>query len=100
MFVLLGASVEGAAWFNVFAAAGEYFYHSTLRTPHGFGYFQSPEQHSIHHQLDIHDFNYGDITWWDRLFGTFKETDEFVPRCGFADDKEKNLGRMLLFQDS
>jgi sterol desaturase/sphingolipid hydroxylase (fatty acid hydroxylase superfamily) len=101
MFPLLGASVGGAAWFNVFAALGEYFYHSNLRTPRWFGWFiQRPEHHSVHHQLDVHDFNFGDITWWDRLFGTFKETEEFAPRCGFPGDHERKLGRMLLFRDS
>ena len=39
MFSLLGASLGGAAWFNVFAVFGEYFYHSNLRTPHWLGYF-------------------------------------------------------------
>jgi sterol desaturase/sphingolipid hydroxylase (fatty acid hydroxylase superfamily) len=101
MFPLLGASVQAGAWFNVFAALGEYFYHSNLRTPAWFGYFiQRPEHHSIHHQLDVHDFNYGDITWWDRLFGTFRETNEFAAQCGFPDGHEKNLGRMLLFRDN
>jgi sterol desaturase/sphingolipid hydroxylase (fatty acid hydroxylase superfamily) len=101
MFSLLGGSVQAGAWFNVFAAVGEYFYHTNLRTPHWFGYFiQRPEHHSIHHQLDVHDFNYGDITWWDRLFGTFKETDEFAPQCGFPSGREKNLGRMILFHDN
>jgi sterol desaturase/sphingolipid hydroxylase (fatty acid hydroxylase superfamily) len=101
MFTLLGGSVEGAAWFNVFAATGEFFYHSNLRTPRWMGYFlQRPEHHSIHHQLDVHDYNYGDITWWDRLFGTFRETDEFAPRCGFPAERERNLGRMLLFHEN
>jgi sterol desaturase/sphingolipid hydroxylase (fatty acid hydroxylase superfamily) len=98
---LLGGSVQAAAWFNVFAAVGEYFYHTNLRTPHWFGYFiQRPEHHSIHHQLDVHDFNYGDITWWDRLFGTFKETDEFAAQCGFPSAHEKDLGRMILVHDN
>lgn len=101
VFSLLGGSVQAGAWFNVFAAVGEYFYHTNLRTPHWFGYFiQRPEHHSIHHQLDVHDFNYGDITWWDRLFGTFKEVDEFAPQCGFPAGREKNLGRMILFHDN
>jgi sterol desaturase/sphingolipid hydroxylase (fatty acid hydroxylase superfamily) len=74
IFSLLGGSVQAGAWFNVFAAVGEYFYHANLRTPRWFGYFiQRPEHHSIHHQLDVHDLNYGNITWWDRLFATFKE---------------------------
>jgi len=100
MFSLLGASMAGAAWYNVFAVFGEYFYHSNLRTPHWMGYFlQRPEHHSVHHQLDLHRFNYGDITWWDRLFGTFRETDTFADRCGFPEDHERHLGRMLLFRD-
>jgi sterol desaturase/sphingolipid hydroxylase (fatty acid hydroxylase superfamily) len=100
LFSLLGASPIAGAWFNVFATAGEYFYHSNLRTPRWLGWFlQRPEHHSIHHQLDLHDFNYGDITWWDRLFGTFREAEDFAPQCGFPDDHEKHLGRMLAFHD-
>jgi sterol desaturase/sphingolipid hydroxylase (fatty acid hydroxylase superfamily) len=100
LFTVLGASPEGSAWFNVFAVFGEYFYHSNLRTPHWFGYFiQRPEHHSIHHQLGVHGFNYGDITWWDRLFGTFRDTDDFVAQCGFPNGHERNLVRMLFFRD-
>lgn len=100
MFVFLGASPEAGAWFNVFAVLGEYFYHSNLRTPHWMGYFlQRPEHHSIHHELDVHAYNYGDITWWDRLFGTFKETDEFAGQCGFPNNHERRLMNMLRFRD-
>lgn len=101
LFAVLGASVEGALWNNVFAVFGEYFYHSNIGTPRWVGYFlQRPEHHSIHHQLDVHRFNYGDITWWDRLFGTFREAEEFAPQCGFPDDHETRLADMLLFRDS
>jgi sterol desaturase/sphingolipid hydroxylase (fatty acid hydroxylase superfamily) len=58
------------------------------------------EHHSVHHQLDLHSFNYGDITWWDRLFGTFRQTDTFAAHCGFPDNHERHLTRMLLFRDS
>lgn len=100
LFPVLGASPESAGWFNLFAATGEFFYHTNLKTPHWFGYFiQRPEHHSIHHQLDVHDFNYGDITWWDRIFGTFKDTREFTDRCGFKEGREQKLGDMLAFRD-
>jgi sterol desaturase/sphingolipid hydroxylase (fatty acid hydroxylase superfamily) len=100
MFALLGASPAGGAWFNAFAVIGEYLYHSNLRTPRWFGYFiQRPEHHSIHHQLDVDGFNFGDITWWDRLFGTFREAQDFAPRCGFPEDHEKHLTKMLFFHD-
>jgi sterol desaturase/sphingolipid hydroxylase (fatty acid hydroxylase superfamily) len=100
IYVLLGASIDGAAWYNVFAALGEFYYHANLRTPRWTGLFiQRPEQHSIHHQFGVHHYNYGDITWWDRLFGTFRETDEFVERCGYEAPREEHLGRMLLAVD-
>ncbi len=100
MYVFLGASPAAGAWFSVFAVLGEYFYHSNLRTPHWVGYFlQRPEHHSVHHQLDLHSFNYGDITWWDRLFGTFREAEDFAPQCGFPAGHERKLGGMLLFRD-
>jgi sterol desaturase/sphingolipid hydroxylase (fatty acid hydroxylase superfamily) len=100
MFSLLGASPTGGAWFNVFAVLGEYFYHSNLCTPRWVGYvLQRPEHHSVHHQLDVHGFNYGDITWWDRLFGTFRESDALAPQCGFPDNHERNLAGMLAFRD-
>ena len=100
IYLLLGASFEAAAWFNIFAAGGEMFYHSNLRTAHWLGYFiQRPEHHSIHHQLDVHDFNYGDITWWDRLFGTFRDTNSFAAACGFPNGNEQRLVPMLAFED-
>jgi len=100
VFILLGGSVEGAAWFNVFAASGEMFYHANIRTPRWIGYFmQRPEHHSIHHEVGVHNFNFGDITWWDRLFGTFREAPRFASSCGFTDDAERKLGSMLLLRD-
>ena len=100
IFPLLGASTDAAPWYSFFAALGEFYYHSNIRTPRWTGYFiQRPEHHSIHHQCDVHDFNYGDITWWDRLFGTFRETDTFAAQCGFAPGREQRLTEMLLFRN-
>lgn len=100
VFVLLGASVEASGWYSFFAALGEFFYHSNVRTPLWWGYFfQRPEQHSVHHQKNVHDFNYGDITWWDRMFGTFREAEHFVPQCGYAGTREQRLPAMLLLKD-
>lgn len=88
------------AWTSLFGAAGEYFYHSNIATPKWLGWFiQRPEHHSVHHELDVHKYNFGDITWWDRLFGTFKETDDFVQRCGFPGRQEELLMKMLRFKD-
>ena len=100
LFPLLGCSLLGSFWYNFFAATGEYFYHANLRSPAWLRFLiQTPELHSIHHQLDVHAYNYGDIPLWDRLFGTYRDTTEFVPRCGFHGDSEQKLGEMLLFRD-
>jgi len=100
LFSFLGATPEAAIWFNLFAATGEIFYHSNLKTPHWIGYvMQRPEHHSIHHEFNVHKFNFGDITWWDRLFGTFKDTDVFAARCGFEDGREQQIGEMIFFKD-
>jgi sterol desaturase/sphingolipid hydroxylase (fatty acid hydroxylase superfamily) len=71
-----------------------------LRTPGWLRFFvQTPELHSIHHQLDVHAFDYSDLPVWDRLFGTYRDAREFAPRCGFHGDSERGLGEMLLFRD-
>jgi sterol desaturase/sphingolipid hydroxylase (fatty acid hydroxylase superfamily) len=100
LYPLLGCSMMGAFWYNFFAATGEYFYHANLRTPKWLRYIiQTPELHSIHHQFDVHKYNYSDLPMWDRLFGTYKDTTEFIDRCGFPLGAEKKLGAMLAFKD-
>jgi len=100
LYGLLGVSLWGAYWFNFFAATAEYFYHANFRSPHWLRYFiQTPELHSIHHQLDVHTYNFSDLPLWDRLFGTYKDTTSFAPACGFPRQNERYLGRMLAFQD-
>ncbi|MEZ6007287.1 MAG: sterol desaturase family protein [Planctomycetota bacterium] len=100
VFPLMGSGIEAAPWYSFFAAFGEFFYHMNIRTPRWAGWFlQRPEQHSIHHQRSRHRGNYGDITWWDRMFGTFQEAEAFVPACGYARNREQRLAEMLAFQD-
>jgi hypothetical protein len=100
LFPLLGCSIAGAMWFNLFAAIGEFFYHSNTRSPRWLkSFIQTPELHSLHHELGVHAGNYGDLPVWDRLFGTYRDTADFAAQCGFPDHNERHLARMLLFQD-
>jgi len=100
IYQILGCSLMGAFWYNFFAATGEYFYHANIKTPGWLRYFvQTPELHSIHHQYDVHSFNFSDIPVWDRLFGTYKDTRAFTDRCGFPGTAEHRLGDMLIFKD-
>jgi sterol desaturase/sphingolipid hydroxylase (fatty acid hydroxylase superfamily) len=100
LYPLLGCSMMGAFWYNFFGATGEYFYHANIRTPRWLRFFiQTPELHSIHHQYDVHKYNFSDIPLWDRMFGTYKDTTTFVERCGFPAGAEQRLGAMLSFKD-
>ena len=100
LFPLLGASLMASFWYNFFAATGEYFYHANLKTPNWIRYFiQTPELHSVHHQYDVHKYNFSDIPIWDRIFGTYKDSISFTERCGFPDGAEQRIGEMLLFKD-
>jgi sterol desaturase/sphingolipid hydroxylase (fatty acid hydroxylase superfamily) len=100
VFTLLGLSIESSLVYTACCALGEYFYHTSIRTPRWIGYFfQRPEMHRIHHQMDRHKNNYGDIVWWDMLFGTYENPAMFDGRCGFSDEREERLADMLLFKD-
>jgi len=100
IYCVFGGTAEAGAWTSLFGAAGEYFYHSNIRTPKWLGWFiQRPEHHSVHHEIGVHKYNFGDITWWDRLFGTFKEAEFFADRCGFPGRQEARLIEMLRFKD-
>jgi len=100
LYPLLGCSLLGAFWYNFFAGTGEYFYHANVRTPHWLRcLIQTPELHSVHHQFDVHKYNFSDIPLWDRMFGTYKDTTDFVDRCGFPTGAEEKLIPMLAFKD-
>ena len=100
LFPVLGASLLASFWYNFFAATGEYFYHANLRSPKWLRYFiQTPELHSVHHQYDVHKYNFSDLPIWDRLFGTYKDAVEFTERCGFPEGAEQRIGDILRFKD-
>lgn len=100
VYTFLGLSLEAGAVYTLCTALGEFFYHTNVRTPRWIGFFfQRPEMHRIHHQHNRHKNNYGDITWWDMLFGTYENPREWVHTCGFDDAKEQQLLPMLAFKD-
>ncbi|MBK7842676.1 MAG: sterol desaturase family protein [Bdellovibrionales bacterium] len=100
VFAILGLSLEGAAYYTFFTAIGEFFYHTNVNTPQWLGYiFQRPEMHRYHHEYQQHKSNYGDIVWWDILFGTYRNPVKFESTCGFDDEKEQRLAEMLAWED-
>lgn len=100
VYTVLGLSVEGGMAYTACTALGEFFYHTNIRTPRWIGYFfQRPEMHRVHHQYGRHKNNYGDIVWWDMLFGTYENPKEFKATCGFDENNELRLREMLLYRD-
>jgi sterol desaturase/sphingolipid hydroxylase (fatty acid hydroxylase superfamily) len=100
VYTLLGLSLEGGVVYTACTAIGEFFYHTNVRTPRWVGFFfQRPEMHRIHHQYQRHRNNYGDITWWDMLFGTYENPKEWNASCGFDDEREQRLTDMLAYRD-
>ena len=100
VYTFLGLSLEAGAIYTLCTALGEFFYHTNVRTPRWVGFFfQRPEMHRIHHQYSRHKNNYGDITWWDMLFGTYENPKAWAQTCGFDDAKEQQLIRMLAYKD-
>jgi sterol desaturase/sphingolipid hydroxylase (fatty acid hydroxylase superfamily) len=100
IYLFFGASPLAGAWLGAVISMVGFFSHCNLRTPLWMGYIiQRPEQHSIHHQYDLHRYNYADFILWDRLFGTFREATRFTERCGFPRDHERRVREMLQFKD-
>ena len=99
-YVLLGLSVESAAFCLLYSSVGEYVYHMNIKTPHVMGYFfQRPEMHRIHHEKSKHFNNFSDLPFWDMLFGTYENPKEAKPVCGFQPERETRLKDMLLFKN-
>jgi sterol desaturase/sphingolipid hydroxylase (fatty acid hydroxylase superfamily) len=100
VYAVLGLSLEGGAVYTLCCALGEFFYHTNCQTPSWIGYlFQRPEMHRIHHEHGAHRYNYGDIVWWDMLFGTWRNPVTWEGRCGFDPAREERLVEMLRFRD-
>ena len=93
----IGLTAEAAIVVAALATFCSMFQHSNIRTPRWLGYLVTrPESHSVHHQRDVHAFNYGDIPLFDILFGTFRNPREFTGQVGFFEGSSRQVGPMLI----
>jgi sterol desaturase/sphingolipid hydroxylase (fatty acid hydroxylase superfamily) len=93
----IGLTAEAAIVVAVLATFCSMFQHANIRTPRWLGYLVTrPESHSVHHERDVHAFNYGDIPLFDILFGTFRNPQEFNGKVGFFDGSSRKVGPMLI----
>ena len=98
--IVLGLDPLAASLVGYVAAFHGIFQHWNVRTPQWIGYFiQRPEAHCVHHRRGLHAYNYGDLPWWDLLFGSFRNLREFRGDCGFETPDDRRLGAMLGWQD-
>jgi sterol desaturase/sphingolipid hydroxylase (fatty acid hydroxylase superfamily) len=97
---ILGLHPEAAAWVGFVQIFYALFQHWNVRTPHLLGYLiQRPESHCVHHQRDLHAYNYSDFPLWDMLMGTFRNPREWQGEAGFEPDRAMKYGRMLAGRD-
>ena len=83
---LLGAPVLAVLVFEVLLSACAMFNHGNIRLPTRVDrvlrwFLVTPDMHRVHHSVedDESNSNFGfNLTWWDRLFGTYREQ----PRAG------------------
>ena len=98
--LVLGLDPLAAALTGYIASFYGLFQHMNIRTPHWLGYLiQRPEAHCIHHQRDVHNYNFGDLPIWDILLGTFRNPRSFAGEVGFDAPATARLGAMLAFVD-
>lgn len=99
LYLVVGLGPVAASQAVLLSGVGELFYHWNVRTPYWLGFIiQRPESHCVHHQENLHHYNFADLPLWDMLFGTFRNPAQWDGRCGFG-AKESRLGEMLLGRD-
>ncbi len=84
--VVLGPPVVAVLIFEIILNATAMFNHSNIGLPRGLDrllrlFLVTPDMHRVHHSVedDEANSNFGfSLTWWDRLFGTYRE----APRGG------------------
>jgi sterol desaturase/sphingolipid hydroxylase (fatty acid hydroxylase superfamily) len=98
---LLGVTPEAAGIAGALGFAMACFQHANLKTPAWLGWIvQRPEGHAIHHQRGVHAFNYGNITIFDQLFGTYRNPRAYgEDKAGFWDGASAEVLPMLIGKD-
>jgi len=98
--LVLGLNAEAAAWVGFVQVFYALFQHWNVRTPWVLGYIiQRPESHCVHHQRDVHAYNYSDFPLWDIVAGTFRNPREWEGKAGFEPARARQYGTMLIGRD-
>jgi sterol desaturase/sphingolipid hydroxylase (fatty acid hydroxylase superfamily) len=97
LVLVFGISGDAALWVATASVFLSMFTHANIRTPHWLGYIVTrPESHTMHHERGVHARNYGDVPWFDMLFGTFHNPRACEVEVGFYDGASSRIGAMLV----
>ncbi|MFT3914269.1 MAG: sterol desaturase family protein [Anaeromyxobacteraceae bacterium] len=97
---LLGLTPEAAGLVGAVSFTLAWFQHANLRTPRWLGWFvQRPENHGVHHARGVHTGNFGNLSLWDQVFGTFSNPAEAPAEAGFYEGGSRRMKDMLLGRD-
>jgi sterol desaturase/sphingolipid hydroxylase (fatty acid hydroxylase superfamily) len=97
LHVLVGLTPTSTSVVVAITGVAELIYHCNVRSPYWLGFiFQRPESHRRHHERAIHRGNFSDLPLWDMLFGTFDNPRDNPRECGFGENRESQLWRMLI----
>ena len=98
--ILLGLDPLAAAIAGYLITFCSSFQHWNVRTPQWLGYIiQRPESHCVHHREGVHYYNFADLPLWDIVFGTFRNPQQYLGKCGFEGGADMRYGAMLAFAD-
>lgn len=93
----VGVDVPAAITINLIGSFCAMFQHSNLSTPKWLGYVvMRPESHAVHHERGVHGYNYGDVPWFDMLFGTFRNPERAPSEAGFFDGASNRIWSLLI----
>ena len=96
LYLGCGVGTDAAVWAVLITGLAELFYHWNVATPYWLGFvFQRPESHCIHHEKDLHYYNFADLPLWDMVFGTFRNPRKREFACGFGENRELQVWPML-----
>ena len=97
LVMVFGISGDAALWVATAALFLAMFTHANIRTPRWLGFIVTrPESHALHHEHGVHGRNYGDVPWFDMLFGTFENPRRCAVEVGFYDGASARVGAMLV----
>ena len=98
--VIVGLTPQAATLAIIITTFLGIFQHTNVKTPRWLGYIiQRPESHNIHHEKNVHAYNYSDLPIFDIIFKTFRNPKGFEVETGFYPGASSKIVDMLLFRD-